>query len=679
MARGREIKVAILGDARGFKSALDDAAGAAKGFGSKVAGLAKAGALAGGAVIGGALTKGVLDAMDIEAANDRLASQLGLTAEDAASYGRLAGKLYADAYGGSIEEVNMALGSVGSSLAAHVFGDEAALERLTVKALDFASAFEIDVNRAVNSVGIVLNSGLASDADEAFDLIVSAAQKVPAALREDLLDATDEYSQFFNQLGIDGPTAFGLLVNASADGMYGIDKVGDALKELTIRSTDMSTASVDAYKAAGLSAEKMAARFLAGGEDAAGAFEDLIDGLLSIKDPVKQANAAIGLFGTPLEDLNVGEIPDFLRGMKDAGSVMGDFAGSADRMGETLNDNLKTKLESFKRKGLMALAQVASKYLIPAIETAADWIGKRMPGFIARAQQAFDRVRPTIEALIPAFGQIVAMVQEKWPEIQRTIESVLEAVAEVVADVVSAVTALWDNFGNNILEFVQRVWPRIQQVIEGALEIIRGVVKTVTSLIKGDWSGVWEGIKGIVSGVWHAIQGIVGGALEVLRSTIGGALEVIGSVIKGAWDGIVSTVSGLPGRISSAASGMWDGIKNAFRSAINWIIRAWNGLEFEIPGFDPPGPGPKFGGFTLGVPNIPELAQGGIVPGALNQPQLILAHGGEKLLTHGQQMRAGSAAVAFPTSVTLVIDGQQFAAKVYADGKVQASRRGVAA
>jgi SLT domain-containing protein len=56
---------------------------------------------------------------------------------------------------------------------------------------------------------------------------------------------------------------------------------------------------------------------------------------------------------------------------------------------------------------------------------------------------------------------------------------------------------------------------------------------------------------------------------------------------------------------------MWDGITQAFKAAINWIIDGWNRLAFAIPGFDL---GPvHFDGFRLDIPDIPRLAAGGIV------------------------------------------------------------------
>jgi hypothetical protein len=47
------------------------------------------------------------------------------------------------------------------------------------------------------------------------------------------------------------------------------------------------------------------------------------------------------------------------------------------------------------------------------------------------------------------------------------------------------------------------------------------------------------------------------------------------------------------------------------------IIGWWNGLSFSLPEVDTKIPGVgKVGGFTLEVPQIPELAKGGYVPSA---------------------------------------------------------------
>lgn len=96
---------------------------------------------------------------------------------------------------------------------------------------------------------------------------------------------------------------------------------------------------------------------------------------------------------------------------------------------------------------------------------------------------------------------------------------------------------------------------------------------------------------------------------------------------------IVGFFTGLPGRLGKVGAGMFDFIKQAFKNAINWVIRAWNSLEFKVPGVKVFGK--TVGGFTLGVPDIPEFDTGGIVPGPRGVPQLAVVHGGETVLpTH---------------------------------------------
>lgn len=173
----------------------------------------------------------------------------------------------------------------------------------------------------------------------------------------------------------------------------------------------------------------------------------------------------------------------------------------------------------------------------------------------------------------------------------------------------------------------------------GPIALVGAAVAGLVVLIIKHWDTIkrviaaaWEGIKKGVSMAWGAIKTLISTGLNVIKQlflnftgpgllikhweTIKRTGAAVWTFLRGKWDSFVSFVRGIPGRIASAGRGMWDWIKTGFRSAVNWIIRAWNGLEFRIPGFDPPGPGPKFGGFTLGVPNIPMLASGGDVWGA---------------------------------------------------------------
>lgn len=155
--------------------------------------------------------------------------------------------------------------------------------------------------------------------------------------------------------------------------------------------------------------------------------------------------------------------------------------------------------------------------------------------------------------------------------------------SETFRNIVSAAFGFVLNVIKSVWNWVKTNWPLLLAILMGPIAL------AVLAIVKN-----WDSIKAGASAAFDWIRGVVSGFIDFFTT--------------------------LPGKIASAASGLFDGIKNAFRSAINWVIRAWNSLEFKIPGFDPPGPGPKFGGFTLGVPDIPTLHAGGRVSrdGAVN-------------------------------------------------------------
>ena len=188
-----------------------------------------------------------------------------------------------------------------------------------------------------------------------------------------------------------------------------------------------------------------------------------------------------------------------------------------------------------------------------------------------------------------------------------------------------------------------------QWVLMGVRAVAAGIVMTVqAALVVGKW--ILMGATAMASGIMMAAAWIIGlgpiglaiaalliiGGIfillwkksETFRNIVKGALSAVGGAavaakdwIVGAFNSVVGFFTGLPARISSAASGLFDGIKNAFKSAVNWIIDKWNGLSFKLPSIDTHIPGiGKVGGFTLGAPNIPRLHTGGTVAsgGAVN-------------------------------------------------------------
>jgi phage-related protein len=330
-----------------------------------------------------------------------------------------------------------------------------------------------------------------------------------------------------------------------------------------------------------------------------------------------------------------------------------------DLMRNNLGPVMAVVVTAFGAWALSAAAAAASTIAAAAPFIAIAAAIAAVAAGIVYAYQHFDGFRAVVDGVVafvrdvaaPAiadfasmvatkFGELVGWVQAHWAAIQEAIGHVVTVIQEVISVAIGFITEVWRAWGDDLLNIVGIAWGFIRSTVENAINLVRSVIETVVALINGDWGAAWEGIKGIFSAVWDQIVNVVTTAIGLVQSILGAAVSSLQtawsavwsaftSAVSSAWDGIKGFVSGgidavvgivqsLPGRISSLAAGAFDGIKNAFKSAINWIIRGWNGLEFKIPGFDPPGPGPTFGGFTLGLPNVPLLAAGGIV----NRPTL---------------------------------------------------------
>lgn len=373
----KELKIRITGDSSGLQDGADDGMKILKGFGSKVSawGVASGELLASGIksgleTLGGMLQQGIASAMEAEASSDKLAARLGIfNPEMQKELGEVAGRLYGNAYGESIGDVNDAIGRVFADGLVPEDVTNEQLESITGKVMDLATAFDQDLGAVTRGVSNLMRNDLAPDAESALDIVTRGFQQ-GADKSEDFMDTLNEYSVQFKKLGIDGATATGLLVQGLNAGARDGDKVADAFKEFSIRAINGSTLTAESFQALGFDADEMAQRIGAGGESARAGLDEVLDGLKNIEDPVKRAQIAVGLFGTQSEDLG-----DALWALDldTAAKGLGHIAGAAERTGQILNDNTRTKIEAFKRQALQGMADVAERYVIPAFEDLFAW------------------------------------------------------------------------------------------------------------------------------------------------------------------------------------------------------------------------------------------------------------------------------------------------------------------
>ncbi|MGX7727601.1 aggregation-promoting factor C-terminal-like domain-containing protein [Rhodococcus sp. 5G237] len=593
---------------------------AASGAAGKLAGLATA--VVG---IGSAIELG-MQGIENQQITNKLAASMGATGDLAAEYGQKAGELYRNGFGESMEEAASTIGLVASSFQTAGFEGEKSMEEISATALDFATIFDQDVANSIQTASLLVTNGLAKDSTEAFDLMTASFQRVPAAMREELPEILQEYGTNFRALGLNGEESFSLLVSAAEQGKFALDKTGDALKEFTIRGADMSTASSDAYKAIGLDAVEMSNMVAAGGEGAREALQRTAAGLLAIEDPADRANQAIALFGTPLEDLSVDQIPAFLEGITGAQDNMAGFAGSAAEAGDTLNSGVGVAFETFKR-------QVTGELL--------DGLNN-MASFLMRNAETFKTLGMVIAPVVAGIGTYVAVtktitgVQAAWTAVtkagtiaQWAMNAAMAAnpIGLIVAAVVAAGAALalfftktevgrkiWDKVWNGIKTAVSTAWEYLQVAFDGIMAAFGWVGDKAmwlwNSALVPAFNGIttavgWLGDKAnwLWSSVIQPVFGFIGQAAQVLMAIVGTVLitpfilawNAIGATVQLVWNTFLSPIwetmkAGL-GLLGQAFSWVWNSVIkpawDALGAGIQWVYNSiinptWEALKAAL-------------------------------------------------------------------------------------------------
>lgn len=229
------------------------------------------------------------------------------------------------------------------------------------------------------------------------------------------------------------------------------------------------------------------------------------------------------------------------------------------------------------------------------------------------------------EFLTEAWEWIAETIETVWNGIKDLFSAIWEIIVTLIVDYINQVkdniemvftmistiiTTIWEG----IKELSTSIWEGIVAVITGIIDVFVNTIQTVFNTISDVISSVWNTILNLSSSVWNGIS-----------STISGIVDGISSTVSSVFNGIKETVESVWNGIKDATTSIWDGIVSAVKAPINLIIglingmiNALNAISIELPKVPDwvPGLGGK-GGQTIGfnIPNVPQLATGGLVTG----------------------------------------------------------------
>ena len=629
--------------ATGMMGKLSSAAsGIGKGLGTVAsAGAAVASAVGGAAVATGAFA--VNSAVDMDKAVNSLRASIDATDKGAEHYRGVMKEIYADNYGEDFQDIADAISLINRNIG-DISGDQ--LKDLAESAFVLRDEFQYDLTESTRAAKAMMNS-FGISGEEAMDLIALGAQN-GLDYSGEMIDSINEYSVQFAKLGFTAEDMFQIMQNGAWTGAWNLDKVGDAIKELSNKAIDGSESTAEGFTSLGLNADKMAKKFAAGGESAKKAFQETMTALSSIEDPLKQNTIGVQLFGTMWEDLG----PDVVTQLNNIGDNAGWAAGKMDELKKVKYDDLGSMFEGLKRSVEMLVLPLGEE-LIPLlsdlIQDALPVIEDVLPDVIDLFGEFLEPVLGLAKEALPALTDLLTMLmdttlkqlgEDLLPVLKDAFTTLKEPLEKLITDALPPLIDLFISLMPMIADLAATLLPPLIDVFLALLppitDLIESLLPPLISLFESI-APILEDLAPIIGLVAEGIGKTLSEAIELVMPIVENIIEILGDLI-----GFISDV--FTGDWESA----WDHLVDYVKAALNWIpITAETVINKFIDLINKMIKGVNKITGVIGIEAISEIDHvtlprfhtGGVVDFKGKYEDTIIAKDGEMVLTEAQQKR----------------------------------------
>lgn len=571
-----------------------------------------------GIALAGFASAATAAAANFDIAMSQVQMATGATNEQMEATKAIATDLYNQNFGESWQDLGSAIAETAQITKQQ--GDD--LKVTTKNALLLRDAFGFDVAESVRAADTVMkNFGITSD--QAFNLIAQGKQK-GLDFSGELLDTLNEYSLQFASLGFNADQMFNTLAEGASKGAFNLDKVADAVKEFNIRAKDAGDKNaVQAFQMLGLNADKMMHIFAEGGPKAQQSFQQIIQMISDIADPVQQNTVAVSLFGTQFEDLQKNVITAM-------GTVKNEFDMTKNTMGELNQIKFNTPGEAAARIGRQLqtnlLIPIGEK-LLPYLIQFSQWLERAGPELqqiggslvdglakgVNVANESFKFLADNIDIIGPALGGfavvigiklipvIKALAQAQWAAARASWAAIAPwlpviAIALLVAAAIAGVILVFKNWGavstwlvnvwngfkawvinifNSIVDFFRTWGPTILIVLGGpAVWAVALIVKywsqirsftisiftAIGSFLRSVWTGITNSVSNSVMGIWNKIQSIWNQIVGFLKGI--NLFDIGRNIIEGMVNGIGSMANAVVDKVKEIGNSITDKVKS---------------------------------------------------------------------------------------------------------------------
>ncbi len=578
----------------------------------------------------------VNSANNMDKAMNQFAASTGKSIEETGRYQKVLEEIYKNNYGESFEDIGEAMADVTRQL-----GDmsDDRLQEVTESAFALRDTFGYEIPESTRAAKAMMdNFGITGE--KAMELIAAGAQN-NLDYSGELIDSINEYSVQFAKVGLDADDMFKIFEKGAETGAWNLDKIGDAIKEMSIRVIDGSETTKEGFEAIGLNADEMAEKFAAGGDSAREAFQQTIEALAGMEDPLAQNTAGVNLFGTMWEDLGP-EVVTQLASIKEGAY---DMAGAMDQIKEVKYDDLGSMFEGLKRSVEMLLLPLGEQ-LIPVLD---ELIESALP-------LLEDALPPIIDVFGELVSQLAPLIEENLPLLLELIDALIEPLLDILESILPVSVGLLQELLPPLVSLVETLLPVVLSILDTLIPIIETLAEALAPVLEL-FLGLLAPLLELIELALTPLLEIFGFLVELLLESVTPTIEALLVVFTKVFDAIAKAVKVnfdsvmkifkevlefIKNIFTKNWKEAWENVKNIFKAIaeslaevfkipINWIIDKINSFIDGLNKIQIPDWVPGLGGKGFNIPHIPKLRVGMDFVPEDDFPALL--HRGEAVLT----------------------------------------------
>lgn len=550
--------------------------------------------------------------LESENASVKATAYFGETGEAAKQTEQIIKDVYTGGVGESMDQVSDAVIAVKKNLEDLSATD---MKNITDQAITLDSLYGIDMNETLRGVNALMEQfGL--DAQTAMDYVVSGTQNGLDKTNE-LGDNLAEYSGKFEQAGYTAEEYFQLLNNGLDGGAYNLDKVNDAINEVTTRLADGTIA--DTIESYSTETQDLFKAWQNGGASQKEVIDSIVKDIKNTSSQQDALNMAASAFGTMAEDGNL----KFITSLSSVGNAYKDVSGKAQDMFDSTTTSQQL-FDAAMRQAKEDIAPVGNALvelgteLIPQIAEAfgdfveqIDWdsVTEQITGIADKIHEFCDFLaenKDTILAVLAAIAagfvawNVASIVQGAITAIQGlggvlpAIKTGIAAVNTVIAAnpiglVVTAIAALVAglvvayNTSDTFREKVDAAFSAIKDVVLTVIEAVKEAVTAAWAYISTDTGGQLGIMQAYVNAIFQEIKLIISVVMTAIQGIIKAVTQAMNGDWSGAWNTIKETVFNIVGQIKEYVLKIFGNLLTGIKTTVGNISAAVkNGLQTAV-------------------------------------------------------------------------------------------------